>query len=145
MPHSWGRRCQQDWSQFARTFRPQEWSGRGLLLYRCQQVEGRSLEWGDSGTGFPPLFLAYIFIYVTMPLTHTVTNSSLTSRTLRSTFPAPRWPLAVSRKPRTATIWSRTFCCNNLLVQFSNKPPSPPFYYIFMQKLTEPLNYFFTI
>jgi hypothetical protein len=39
----------------------------------------------------------------------TRTHSSSTSRTPRSTSPAPRWPLAVSRRTRTGTTSSRTF------------------------------------
>lgn len=39
----------------------------------------------------------------------TRTPSSSTSRTPRSTSPAPRWPLAVSRRTRTGTTSSRTF------------------------------------
>ena len=42
------------------------------------------------------------------PLTRRLVRSSTTSRTPRSSSPAPRWRLAVSRSPRTATTSSPT-------------------------------------
>lgn len=98
MPHSQGGRGQQDRPHAARSLRPQDRPGRGLLLHRRQQAEGHHL-----GRELPGMWTWRSQQAVGVLLT---LNSSTTSRTPRSTSPAPKWLSAVSRRPRTETTSS---------------------------------------